>query len=70
MHRVAATDEPALQLREITASSNLTDLDEMTEEEFQEKFRGSPVKRTKWRGLGRNVAATLTHFDDKFGGNA
>jgi epoxyqueuosine reductase len=26
-----------------------------TEEEFRERFRGSPVKRTKWRGLMRNA---------------
>jgi epoxyqueuosine reductase len=27
----------------------------MTEEEFREVFRGSPVKRTKWRGVIRNA---------------
>ena len=27
----------------------------ITEEEFRERFRGSPVKRTKWRGLLRNA---------------
>ncbi len=35
----------------------LADLLEMTEEEFREKFRKSRVKRAKWRGLVRNVAA-------------
>lgn len=35
----------------------------MTEEEFRAKFRGSPVKRAKWRGLMRNVAATLVSSD-------
>jgi epoxyqueuosine reductase len=28
---------------------------EMTEQDFRERFRGSPVKRTKWRGLVRNA---------------
>ena len=27
----------------------------LTEEEFREIFRGSPIKRTKWRGLIRNT---------------
>jgi epoxyqueuosine reductase len=27
----------------------------MTVEDFRERFRGSPVKRTKWRGLVRNA---------------
>jgi epoxyqueuosine reductase len=36
----------------------------MTEEEFREKFKGSPVKRAKWRGLMRNAAAALSSSDD------
>ncbi|MBZ5643368.1 MAG: tRNA epoxyqueuosine(34) reductase QueG [Acidobacteriia bacterium] len=31
----------------------------MGEEEFREIFRGSPVKRTKWRGLMRNACVVL-----------
>jgi epoxyqueuosine reductase len=31
----------------------------LTETEFRELFRGSPVKRTKWRGLVRNVCIAL-----------
>jgi epoxyqueuosine reductase len=34
-------------------------LAEMTEEEFREKFRGSAMKRTKWRGLVRNACIAL-----------
>jgi len=34
-------------------------LAEMTEEEFREKFRGSAMKRTKWRGLARNACIAL-----------
>jgi epoxyqueuosine reductase QueG len=36
----------------------------MAGEEFREKFRGSPAKRAKWRGLIRNVAAALSNSDD------
>jgi epoxyqueuosine reductase len=42
----------------------MTDLLAMTEEEFREKFRGSPAKRAKWRGLVRNVVAALAASDD------
>jgi len=31
----------------------------MNEEEFREVFRGSPVKRTKWRGLVRNACIAI-----------
>jgi epoxyqueuosine reductase len=31
----------------------------MSEEEFREVFRGSPVKRTKWRGMVRNACIAL-----------
>jgi epoxyqueuosine reductase len=32
----------------------------LSEEEFREQFRGSAVKRAKWRGLLRNVAAAAS----------
>jgi epoxyqueuosine reductase len=31
----------------------------MNEEQFRSFFRGSPVKRTKWRGLVRNACIAL-----------
>ena len=34
-------------------------LAEISEEEFREKFRGSAMKRTKWRGLVRNACIAL-----------
>ncbi|HLV02089.1 MAG TPA: tRNA epoxyqueuosine(34) reductase QueG [Acidobacteriota bacterium] len=37
----------------------LRELARMTPEEFSAAFRKSPVKRTKWRGLMRNVAVAL-----------
>jgi epoxyqueuosine reductase len=48
----------------VTIGPKLVELLEMTEEEFREKFRGSPVKRAKWRGLIRNVGAALAVSDD------
>ncbi len=37
----------------------MIDLLKMTEDEFRAQFKGSPVKRTKWGGLMRNVAVAL-----------
>jgi epoxyqueuosine reductase len=31
----------------------------LTDEEFRERFRGSPIKRAKWRGLVRNACIAL-----------
>ena len=31
----------------------------LSQEEFREKFRGSPIKRTKWQGLVRNACIAL-----------
>jgi epoxyqueuosine reductase len=58
------TEEPAYQPRDVTVSSTVTDLLYLTEEEFRENFKGSPVKRTKRRGLLRNAAAALSMRDD------
>lgn len=59
LRRSTLTQEPAFQPREVTLKSKLSDIMYMTEEEFREKFKGSPVKRAKWRGLLRNVQAVL-----------
>jgi epoxyqueuosine reductase len=37
----------------------LESLVQLTEDEFRELFRGSPIKRTKWRGLVRNACIAL-----------
>ena len=42
-----------------TFNPPLETLANMTEEEFREAFRGSPVKRAKYRGLLRNVAVAM-----------
>jgi epoxyqueuosine reductase len=40
-------------------SPSLEWLISLTEEEFREVFRGSPVKRAKWRGLVRNACIAI-----------
>ena len=62
--RAAPTEEPAYQPRESVSNSPLIDLLLMNEEEFREKFRKSPVKRAKRRGLRRNAATALAASDD------
>jgi epoxyqueuosine reductase len=52
-----ATDEPAFQERE--GIKGLVELMQLDDEGFRSRFRKSPVKRTKRRGLLRNVAVAL-----------
>jgi epoxyqueuosine reductase len=58
------TDEPAFQPRGDLAAPELIPLLGMTDEEFRARFRGSPIKRTKRRGLLRNVAVALGNARD------
>jgi epoxyqueuosine reductase len=61
--RASVTSTDSFQpRRHRTNSLFLPDLDwvvALTEEEFREAFRGSPVKRAKWRGLIRNACVAL-----------
>jgi len=53
-------DEPASQRAEDSLYlPKLERLASMSEEEYREVFRGSPIKRTKWRGLVRNTCIAL-----------
>ncbi|HEY7419218.1 MAG TPA: tRNA epoxyqueuosine(34) reductase QueG, partial [Ktedonobacteraceae bacterium] len=55
----------ALQARPDTGSSpELIPLLSLTEEQFRERFRGSPIKRAKRRGLLRNVCVALGNNRD------
>ena len=51
------TDEPAF--KEVDGTFLLTDLILMDDEAFRKRFKGSPIKRIKRRGLLRNVAVAL-----------
>ncbi|MFL5540286.1 MAG: tRNA epoxyqueuosine(34) reductase QueG, partial [Longimicrobiaceae bacterium] len=54
--------EPTFAPRPGVDGANLTELMSLTPEEFARRFRGSPVKRTKRRGLLRNVAVALGNW--------
>jgi epoxyqueuosine reductase len=56
----------AFQPRPATGGSpELIPLLKLTEEEFRERFRSSPIKRTKRRGLLRNVCVALGNIGDR-----
>ncbi|MCC6392054.1 MAG: tRNA epoxyqueuosine(34) reductase QueG [Bryobacterales bacterium] len=55
--RAALTTEPAFSPR--FESPPLEQLASVTEKEFREMFRGSPVERARYRGFLRNVAVAM-----------
>src|SRR5204863_2825890 len=48
----------------VGSSPELIPLLSLTEEQFRERFRRSPIKRTKRRGLLRNVCVALGNSGD------
>lgn len=58
------TSEPAFAPRSANVAPALLDLISMTDEAFRARFKGSPIKRTKRRGLLRNVAIALGNWGD------
>ncbi|MEX0736233.1 MAG: tRNA epoxyqueuosine(34) reductase QueG [Bacteroidota bacterium] len=53
------TAEEAFQPRSHNLAPKLDELSELTKEEFTERFRRSPIKRTKREGLARNANAIM-----------
>jgi len=54
--------EPAFLAREGLDGPSLIEWMTMTQEEFSARFKGSPIKRAKRRGLLRNVAVALGNW--------
>ena len=63
--KAPATDKPEFQPREGLVNPALAWLAEISEEEFREKFRGSPIKRTKRSGLRRNALIAIGNSGDQ-----
>jgi epoxyqueuosine reductase len=59
---VQVTREPAFLPREGLDGPKLIEWMTMTQEEFSARFKASPVKRAKRRGLLRNVAVALGNW--------
>jgi len=55
------TNEPEFQPREENTALQLSELANITQEEFSRRFRNSAVKRTKRIGLARNANSQLTN---------
>lgn len=53
------------KIKEDLIAPPLLELAEISEDEFQVRFKHSPIKRTKRRGLLRNVAVALGNWGDK-----
>ena len=62
--KAAYTEEQAFKKRRFTAPDLVTLL-EMTEDDFQERFRNSPIKRAKRVGLQRNACVALGNTGDR-----
>ncbi len=56
--------EPAFQQRHGFAAPQLLPLLEITDDDFRERFRGSPINRAKRVGLQRNVCVALGNIGD------
>jgi len=61
------TTEPAFQPREGLQNPDLSELLAMDQQTFSAKFKGSPIKRTKRRGLLRNAAVAMGNAGDPRG---
>jgi epoxyqueuosine reductase len=63
--KAPATGSEEFQAREGLVNPALEWLAEMSAEEFREKFRGSPIRRTKRTGLRRNAAIAMGNSADR-----
>jgi epoxyqueuosine reductase len=59
------SEKSEFQAREGLVNPALAWLAEISEEEFREKFRGSPIKRTKRSGLRRNALIAIGNNGDR-----
>jgi epoxyqueuosine reductase len=59
------TDKAEFQPREGLVNPALDWLAEISEEEFRQKFRGSPIKRAKRNGLRRNALIAIGNSGDR-----
>ena len=56
--------EPSFRQRRDFAAPQLLPLLDVDDEQFRERFRGSPIKRAKRAGLQRNVCVALGNIGD------
>ncbi len=56
--------EPLFSLKEELRKMSLVDWETLNEEKYRQIFKGSPVKRTKFSGLKRNIAMAVSYLKD------
>lgn len=56
------TSEPAFHPRKDNLTPELLSLMEITKSDFSKKYKGSPIKRTKWKGFIRNVIVAVGNW--------
>ena len=60
--KAVPTTEPAFQPRDGNLAPKLLSLVGMTQQEFSQRFKGSPIKRAKRRGFLRNVLVAIGNW--------
>ena len=61
---IPETGEPRFRPRDDVTGSELTQLMKLSDDEFDERYGGTPLERTRRRGLLRNVAVALGNWGD------
>jgi epoxyqueuosine reductase len=62
---IEASKAPAFQPREGLHAPELIPLLALNDEQFRSRFKGSPIKRSKRRGILRNVGVALGNLDSE-----
>ena len=60
--KAVPTSEPAFHPRKDNLAPELLPLMEVTQSDFSKKYKGSPIKRTKWKGFLRNVIVAVGNW--------
>ena len=63
--KAATTDDAEFQPRDGLLNPDLVEFANMDLESFREKFKKSPIKRSKYRGFMRNVAVAMGNSENK-----
>ena len=60
--KAVPTSEPAFHPRNDNLTPELLSLIDITQSDFSKKYKGSPIKRTKWKGFLRNVIVAIGNW--------
>ena len=60
--KAVPTSEPTFHPRNDNLAPELLSLMDITQSDFSKKYKGSPIKRTKWKGFLRNVIVAIGNW--------